>query len=224
MARQIPTVSRVREESILETNSVIRNTYILLGTSLLFSGLMAGLAMKINAQPVGLITFLIYFGLLFFINAMRNSVWGIVGVFALTGVLGFTLGPILNLYMHTFVNGYQLILTALGGTGVIFFGLSGYALTTRKDFSYLGGFLMAASIVLILAVLVSIFYPMPMLQLLISGGFMLFSSAIILFETSQIIQGGQRNYILATVSIFVALYNLFISLLNILSFFGGQRE
>lgn len=224
MARQIPTVSRARTESILETNSVIRNTYILLGTSLLFSGAMAGLAMKLNTPPIGLIMLVGYFGLLFFINAMRNSVWGIVGVFALTGLMGFTLGPILNLYMRAYVNGFQLIMTALGGTGVIFFALSGYALTTRKDFSYLGGFLLVASIVLLLAVVAQIFFPMPMLQLAISGAFMLFSSAIILFETSQIIQGGERNYIMATVSIFVALYNLFISLLNILSFFGGQRD
>ena len=138
--------------------------------------------------------------------------------------MGYTLGPLLNMYLSAFVNGKQLIFTALGGTGIIFFGLSGYALTTRKDFSYLGGFLMAGMIVLMLAVLVQIFHPMPMLQLAISGAFMLFSSAIILFETSQIIHGGQRNYIMATVQIFVALYNLFISLLQILSFFGGERE
>ena len=224
MANPVPTITRARSESILETNTVIRNTYILLGASLLFSGIMAAIAMKTNARPLGLVTLIVYFGLLFFINTMRNSAMGIVGVFALTGFMGYTLGPLLNMYLHYYVNGSQLIMTALGGTGIIFFGLSGYALTTRKDFSYLAGFMMASAIVLLLAVLVSIFYPMPMLQLVISGGFMLFSAATILFETSQIIQGGQRNYIMATVSIFVALYNLFISLLNILSFFGGQRD
>jgi len=221
---QSTAVTRTRSESILKTNSVIRNTYILLGTSLLFSAAMAGVAMATNAPSLGLFSLLLYIGLLFFINATKNSVLGIVGVFALTGLLGYTLGPMLNYYLHNFVNGHQLIFTALGGTGVIFFGLSGYALTTRKDFSYMGGFLMSGAIILILAVLVQIFFPMPVLQLALSAGFMLFSSAVILFETSAIIHGGQTNYILATVSIFVALYNLFVSLLNILSVFSGNRE
>ena len=224
MSNQYPVVARTSIDSVLATNSVIRNTYILLGTSLLFSAAMAYLAMVTNAKPVGLIAMLGYFGLLFFINATRNSIWGIVGVFALTGLLGYTLGPILNMYLRTFVNGSQLVATALGGTGAIFFGLSAYALTTRKDFSYLGGFMLAGSLVLILAVVVQIFFPMPILMLATSAGFMLLSSAVILFETSQIIQGGQRNYVLATVSIFAALYNLFVSLLQILSFFGGQRD
>lgn len=223
MARQFPSVSS-STASILETNSVIRNTYILLGSSLLFSAAMAVVAMVMNVPPMGLGVLLGYFGLLFLVNATRNSAWGILSVFALTGFMGFTLGPVLNMYMQAYVNGFQLIMTALGGTGIIFFGLSGYALTTRKDFSYLGGFLLAASLVLILAIVVQIFFPMPLLQVAISGAFILFSSAIILFETSQIIQGGERNYIMATVTIFVALYNLFISLLNILSIFGGQRD
>lgn len=221
---QLTAVTRARSESILQTNSVIRNTYILLGSSLLFSAAMAGVAMVTNAPSLGFFSLLLYFGLLFFINATRNSVLGIVGVFALTGLLGYTLGPMLNYYLHTFVNGHQLIFTALGGTGIIFFGLSGYALTTRKDFSYMGGFLMSGAIILLLAVMVQIFFPMPVLQLALSAGFMLFSSAVILFETSAIIHGGQTNYILATVSIFVALYNLFISLLNILSVFSGNRD
>lgn len=226
MAFQQPStaVTRTRSESILQTNSVIRNTYILLGSSLLFSAAMAGIAMATNAPSLGLFSILLYFGLLFFINATRNSVLGIVGVFALTGVMGYTLGPMLNYYAHAFVNGHQLIMTALGGTGIIFFGLSGYALTTRKDFSYMGGFIMSGAMILMLAALVQIFFPMPVLQLALSAGFMLFSSAIILFETSAIIHGGQTNYIMATVSIFVALYNLFVSLLNILSVFSGNRE
>lgn len=224
MAQQYPAVTRTSSESILQTNSVIRNTYLLLGSSLLFSAAMAGVAMATNAPSLGLFSLLLYFGLLFFINATRNSALGIVGVFALTGLLGYTLGPMLNYYLHNFVNGHQLIFTALGGTGVIFFGLSGYALTTRKDFSYMAGFLMSGAIILLLGVVAQIFFPMPVLQLALSAGFMLFSSAIILFETSAIIHGGQTNYILATVSIFVALYNLFISLLSILSAFSGNRE
>ncbi len=224
MAQQYPAVTRTSSESILQTNSVIRNTYLLLGSSLLFSAAMAGVAMATNAPSLGLFSLLIYFGLLFFINATKNSVLGIVGVFALTGMLGYTLGPLLNYYLHNFVNGHQLIFTALGGTGVIFFGLSGYALTTRKDFSYMAGFLMSGAIILLLGVVVQMFFPMPVLQLALSAGFMLFSSAIILFETSAIIHGGETNYIMATVSIFVALYNLFVSLLSILSAFSGNRE
>lgn len=224
MQNQFPTVTRAHLDSILETNSVIKNTYILLGASLSFSALTAYLAMITNAKGLGLATILIYFGLFFLINATKNSVWGIVSVFAFTGFMGYTLGPMLNMYLYTFANGKELIFTALGGTGIIFFALSGYALRTRTDFSYLGGFMMAGMIVLMLAVLIQIFKPMPVLQLAISGGFMLFSAGAILFETSQIIHGGQRNYIMATVQIFVSLYNLFISLLQLLSFFAGRRD
>jgi modulator of FtsH protease len=224
MANDYSVVTRSRSESVLATNSVIRNTYILLGASLLFSAAMAAVAMATNAPSLGLGTLLIYFGLLFLVNATKNSGFGIVSVFALTGFMGYTLGPMLNMYLYTFVNGQQLIFTALAGTGMIFFALSAYALITRKDFSYLGGFLMAASLILLLGIVVQIFFPMPAMMLLMSAGFILFSSGIILFETSQIIHGGERNYIMATVSIFVALYNLFISLLNILSIFGGNRD
>ncbi len=224
MANQTTVVQRARQESILATNSVIRNTYILLALSLTFSAAMAAFAMVINAPPLGFITFIGYFGLLFFIQAFRNSALGIVGVFALTGFMGFTLGPMLNAYIHTFTNGYQMIMTALGGTGAIFFGLSSYALTTKKDFSYMAGFLAAGAMVLLFAIVIQIFFPMPMLQLAMSAAFVLFSSAIILFETSQIIHGGERNYVMATVSLFIALYNLFISLLHILSVFSGNRD
>jgi len=224
MANQTTVVQRARQESILATNSVIRNTYILLALSLTFSAVMAAVAMVMNAPSLGFITFLGYFGLLFFIQAFRNSALGIVGVFALTGFMGFTLGPMLNAYMHAFTNGYQLIMTALGGTAAIFFGLSSYALTTKKDFSYMAGFLAAGAMVLLLAVVIQVFFPMPMLQLAMSAAFVLFSSAIILFETSQIIHGGERNYVMATVSLFIALYNLFISLLHLLSIFAGNRD
>lgn len=224
MVDRYAAVTRTRSESILATNSVIKNTYILLSLSLMFSAFTAYIAYATNAPSLGLISLVAYFGLLFFINATKNSGLGIVGVFALTGFLGYSLGPILNAYIHSFANGYQLVMTALGGTGIIFFALSAYALTTRKDFSYLSGFLLAGSIVLLLAIVAQIFFPMPMMQLAISAAFVLFSSAIILFETSQIIHGGENNYIMATVSLFVALYNLFISLLQLLAFFGGQRD
>lgn len=224
MVERNTTVWRASSESILATNTVIRNTYILLGASLLFSALMAGVAMAVNAPPLGLITLLVYFGLLFAINATRNSAMGIFFVFALTGFMGFTLGPILNMFIHGFSNGAQLVATALGGTGLIFFALSGYALTTRQNFSYLGGFLMAGFAVMLLCIIVSLFWPMPMLHLAMSAAFILLSSGVILYETSNIIHGGQTNYIMATVSLFVALYNIFISLLQLLSFFAGNRD
>ncbi len=220
MARDF-VVSRRTSDSVLATNSVIRNTYILLSLTLLFSAFMAGVSVISNAPPIGLLGFLMYFGLLFLVQATANSAWGLLSVFGLTGFLGYTLGPILNLYLQL-PNGSQLVMTALGGTGMIFFALSAYALTTRKDFSYLTGFLVATSLVLLLAVLASLFLPLPGLQLLICAGFLLLSSGFILHETSQIIQGGQRNYILATVSLYVSIYNIFISLLQLLGAFSRR--
>ncbi len=209
----------------LTINKVLKKTYLLLGLTLIFSALTAGFAMKTNAMPVNTILFIVgYFGLLFLTTRLRNSVWGLVSVFALTGFMGYTLGPILNLYIKTFTNGNQIVMTALGATGVIFFALSAYAVTTKKDFSYLGGFLFVAIIVAFLAGLVSMFFNMPMLNLLISAAFVLISSGLILFQTSLIINGGERNYIMATISLYVALFNLFISLLRIFSAFSGNRN
>lgn len=209
------------QESVLATNTVIRNTYILLSLTLLFSAATAAFAVVTNAPNLGLLTLIGYFGLLFATQATRNSGLGIVFVFALTGFMGYTLGPLLNTFLHM-QNGSQLIMTALGGTGVIFLALSAYALTTRSDFSYMGGFMMAASLVLLVGIVANIFLALPMLQLVIAGGFMVFSSAMILYETSNIIHGGERNYIMATVTLYLAIYNLFISLLQILSFFSNR--
>lgn len=220
MARSF-VMGRTTKESVLATNSVIRNTYILLSVTLAFSAVMAGVSMATNAPPIGLFGFLAYMGLLYLVHATANSGWGIVSVFGLTGFLGYTLGPILNMYLQI-PNGGQLIMTALGGTGIIFFALSAYALTTQKDFSYMAGFLMSASLVLFLAVIASLFLAIPALQLIICSGFLLLSAGFILFETSQIIQGGQRNYILATVSLYVSLYNIFLSLLQLLAAFGRR--
>ncbi len=222
MANQYSAVTRPREESILATNSVIRNTYILLSMTLVFSALTAGFAMITNAPPMGLLTLVGYFGLLFVCNRLRNSVWGIAAVFALTGFMGYTLGPILNFYITALSNGTQIVMTALGGTGAIFLGLSAYAITTRKNFNYMAGFMIGAAMVLLVGVMISIFFPMPMFQLILSGGFMLFACGIILFQTSNIIHGGETNYIMATISLYVAIYNLFLSLLHILSAFSGR--
>ena len=193
MARSF-VMGRTAKASVLATNSVIRNTYILLSFTLAFSALMAGISMVTNAPPIGLLGFIAYFGLLYLVQATANSGWGIVSVFALTGFLGYTLGPILNMYLRI-PNGGQLIMTALGGTGIIFFALSAYALTTQKDFSYMAGFLMSASLVIFLAAIAGMFFAIPALQLFLCAGFLLLSSGYILFETSQIIQGGQKNYI-----------------------------
>lgn len=209
-------------ESVLSTNKVLRNTYMLLAMTLVFSAITAGIAIATNAQPIGPLFLLVgFYGLLFLTHKLADSTWGLASVFALTGFMGYTLGPILNYFLQTSA-GTELVMQALGGTGIIFFALSGYALTTRKDFSFLGSFLFAGIVVLFLCMIASIFFNSPAFQLAISAGFMLFSSAVILFQTGSIINGGERNYILATVTLYVSLYNILISLLHILSAFTGD--
>lgn len=217
------SVLKRSQAGVLETNKVLRNTYALLAMTLLFSAGTAGLAMALNLpHPGAIVTLVGYFGLLFLTNRLANSVWGIVSVFALTGFMGLTLGPVLNFYVTHLGNGTQLVMTALGGTGVIFVGLSMYALTTRKDFSFMGGMLMAGILVAFLAGLASLFVPMPGLHIAVSAMFILLMSGMILFETSNIIHGGETNYILATVSLYVSIFNLFTSLLNLLGIFSSD--
>ncbi|MEJ2344986.1 MAG: Bax inhibitor-1/YccA family protein [Gammaproteobacteria bacterium] len=211
--------------SVLATNKVIRNTYILLSMTLLFSAILATAAVVTNAQIVNpWLTLGGYFVLLLITNATRNSPWGIVSVFALTGFLGYTIGPIINLYMTTFSNGGELVAYALGATGVIFLGLSGYALTTRKDFSFMGGFLMAGILVAFIAGIAAFVFAWPGVQLAVSSMFVLLMAGLILYETSNIIHGGETNYIMATVTLYVALYNLFLSLLQLLAAFSGNNR
>ena len=211
------------QPGILEVNQVLRNTYALLAMTLLFSAGTAGLSMALDLpHPGTIITLVVYFGLLFLTSKFSNSAWGILFVFALTGFLGLTLGPILNFYIHSIHNGGQLVMTALGGTGLIFFGLSAYALVSRKDFSFMGGMLMAGILVSFLAGLATLFFPMPGLQIAVSAMFILLMSGMILFQTSEIIHGGENNYILATVTLYVSIFNLFLSLLQILGIFGGD--
>ena len=217
------TVLSQRSDSVLATNKVLRNTYLLLGMTFLFSALTAYAAYAFAVKPLNPILMIVgVYGLMFLTQALRNSALGIVSVFAFTGFLGYTLGPILNFYIANFSNGPQLIGTSLGATGMIFFALSGYVLTTRKDFSYLGGFLFVGIMVALLAMVAGIFFQIPALQLAISAAFVLISSGLILFQTSEIIHGGETNYISATVSLFVSIYNLFVSLLNLLSAFSGR--
>ena len=210
------------QQSALSTNKVLRNTYTLLSMTLLFSAACAGAAVMLNMPPMGIVITLVgYFGLLFLTTRLRNSVWGLVSVFALTGFMGLTLGPIISMYL-SIPNGDQIVMTAMGGTGVIFLGLSGYALTTRKDFSFLGGFLMVGILVAFLAGIASLFFSMPGLSLAVSAMFVLLMSGLILYQTSQIIHGGETNYIMATVTLYISIYNLFVSLLQLLGAFGGN--
>lgn len=212
------------EASILASNKVLKNTYLLLSMTLLFSAMTAGAAMYLNLPHPGMILTMVgYFGLLFLTTKFSNSALGLVFVFALTGFMGLTLGPILNMYIKAFSNGHELIMMALGGTGVIFLGLSGYALTTRKDFSFIGGFLMVGILVAFLAGIGAIVFAVPALSLAVSAMFILLMSGMILFQTSALIHGGETNYILATVSLYVSVYNLFLSLLQILSAFNGRN-
>jgi modulator of FtsH protease len=206
----------------MASNKVIRNTYTLLSMTLLFSALAAGISMTLNLPHPGLLITLVgYFGLLFATTKFRDSSLGLAFVFALTGFMGYTLGPILNSYL-AMANGGQIVMTAMSGTGVIFLALSGYALTSRKDFSFMGGFLMVGILVAFLAGLGAIFFEMPALSLAVSAMFILLMSGLILYETSNIIHGGETNYIMATVTLFVSIFNLFTSLLHLLGFMSGD--
>ena len=212
----MPNTSVRTETTVLATNKVIRNTYTLLSMTLLFSALTAGVSMMLNLPHPGiLLTLGGYFGLLFLTAKFRNSSLGIAFVFALTGFMGYTLGPILNSYL-ALPNGGQLVMTAMGATGAIFLGLSGYALTTRKDFSFMGGFLMVAILVAFLAGLGAVLFEMPALSLAVSSMFVLLMAGLILYETSNIIHGGETNYVMATVTLYVSIFNLFTSLLHML--------
>ncbi|MEE3636347.1 Bax inhibitor-1/YccA family protein [Pseudomonas sp. AL 58] len=198
-----------------EVSRVLRNTYGLLALTLVFSGIMAYVAQQMRVGYPNVFVVLIgFYGLFFLTNKLRDSVWGLVSTFALTGFMGFILGPILNRYLGM-QGGAEVVSSAFAMTALVFGGLSAYVLITRKDMSFLGGFITAGFFVLMGAVLASLFFQISGLQLAISAGFVLFSSVCILFQTSAIIHGGERNYIMATISLYVSIYNLFISLLQL---------
>ena len=210
-------------ESALATNRVLRNTYMLLSMTLLFSGVMAFVAMQMNMPYFGpWVTLGGYFALLFLTGWLRNSAWGLLSVFALTGFMGLTLGPLLNAYIGAFSNGGELIMLSLGGTGVIFLAMSGIALTTKKDLSWMGKFLTVGILVAFVAAIANIFLGIAALSLAVSSMFMLLMAGLILFETQQIVRGGETNYIMATVTLYVSIYNLFTSLLHLLAVFAGE--
>ena len=206
--------SNVQAEQ-LEVSRVLRNTYGLLALTLAFSGVMAYISQQMHVGYPNIFVVLIgFYGLFFLTNKLRDSAWGLVSAFALTGFMGFLLGPILNRYLGM-QGGAEVVSSAFAMTALVFGGLSAYVLITRKDMSFLGGFITAGFFVLLGATLASFFFQIRGLQLAISAGFVLFSSVCILFQTSAIIQGGERNYIMATISLYVSIYNLFISLLQI---------
>ncbi|MBT8130527.1 MAG: Bax inhibitor-1/YccA family protein [Gammaproteobacteria bacterium] len=210
------------QTTVVSTNKVLRNTYALLSMTLLFSAMTAGVSMSLNLPHPGLLLTLAgYFGLLFATTRFRNSSLGLVFVFALTGFMGYTLGPIINTYL-AMSNGGQIVMTAMAGTGVIFLALSAYALTSRKDFSFMGGFLMVGILVAFLGGLAAMIFSMPLMSLAVSGMFVLLMSGLILYQTSEIIHGGETNYIMATVTLYVSIYNLFLSLLHLLTAFSGN--
>lgn len=214
-------VSDVRSESLLSTHKVLRNTYFLLALTLAFSAVVAMVAMSLNLPRLPWWGMLVgFYGLLFLTNATANSALGLVSVFALTGFLGYSLGPILNRYIGAGLG--DVVALAFGATAAVFFACSAYVLTTKKDMSFLSGMLMALFVVLLIGIVANIFLAMPALSLAISALFVIFSSAAILYGTSNIIHGGETNYIRATVDLYVSIYNLFVSLLNLLGIFNSD--
>jgi modulator of FtsH protease len=209
-------------DNAVAVNKVLKNTYMLLAMTLGLSAFTAFLSLDSAPLNIWVIIGGTY-GLLFLTHMLANSAWGLAAVFAFTGFIGYTTGPIIGMFMGSAI-GSQIVMQALGGTAIIFFALSGYALVSRKDFSFMSGFLFAGSIVLIVAMVAAVFLKLPALNLAISAGFMLFSSAVILYQTSDIIHGGERNYIRATVTLYVSIYNIFMSLLNLLSAFSGGDD
>ncbi|PTB86005.1 BAX inhibitor protein [Pseudidiomarina aestuarii] len=225
MSNQAHISTSQTSESILQTNKVLRNTYMLLGLTLAFSAFTAYLSAAMGLPHPGLIITLIgFYGLLFAVHKTANSSMGLVLTFALTGFMGYTLGPILGMISAIGPAGQEIIMMALGGTALIFFSLSAYVLTTKKDMSFLGGMMMAGFVAIIVMFIANLFLNIPALRLALSAVSILFSAGAILMQTSAIIHGGERNYVLATVTLFVSLYNIFLSLINILMAFGGGDE
>jgi len=209
--------------SVLESNKVLRNTYALLSLTLLFSAMTAGGSLLLQLPHPGIIISLVGFVGLYFLTAkLRNSVWGLPAVFALTGFMGYTLGPIVGHYL-AMPGGGSIVMNAMGMTGIIFLSLSAYVLTTKKNFSFMGGFLMVGIILGVVGSLAAFFFQIPALSLAVSAMFVLLMSGFILYETSNILHGGETNYIMATVSLYISIYNLFTSLLHLLGFMGGDE-
>ena len=220
--RRVDAATARYDSAVLETNKVLKNTYMLLGMTLAFSAVTAGISMTLNLPAfMGLVFSLIGFGLLFVVHRMADSAKGLPAIFAFTGVMGAGLGPLLNAYL-AMPGGPQLVMQSLAGTAFIFFGLSAYALQSKRDFSFMTGFLFAGLIVAIVAMIANIFMGIPALSLTISAAVVMIMSGLILVDTSRIINGGETNYIRATVGLYLNIYNLFVHLLHLLGAFGGD--
>ena len=221
--RRVDVATSALNSVTVETNKILRNTYMLLGMTLAFSALTASVSMVLNLPlymywvfaPTGL-------GLLFVVHRMADSAKGLPAIFAFTGVMGAALGPLLNIYM-SMPNGPSLVLQSLAGTALIFFSLSAYALQSKRDFSFMHGFLFAGLIVAIIAMIANIFLNIPALSLTISAAVIMIMSGLILVDTSRIINGGETNYIRATVGLYLNIYNIFVHLLHLLGVFGGDE-
>jgi modulator of FtsH protease len=204
-------------ESTLATHKVLRNTYLLLSATLAFSAIIAGASFALNLPYLGpWVTLIGYFALLFAVHKTADSAWGLLSVFALTGFMGYTLGPIISLYVRAIPDGHSVVMTAFGITAATFLALSAYAIRSGRRFSFMGGFLTVGILTAFLLAIVAIVFSMPALSLAVSGMFVLLMAGLILYETGEIIHGGETNYIHATVTLYVSIYNLFTSLLHLL--------
>ena len=201
---------------------VLRNTYALLAMTLLFSAAVASTAVALQWRSPGMILTLVgYFGLLFAVHKMQNSAWALPAVFALTGFMGYTLGPLLT-HALALPGGAQTVSLALAATGATFLTLSGYVLLTRRDFSFMGGFLFCGMVIALVAGIAGVVFEISGLGLVVSAMVALLSAGLILFETSRIVNGGERNYVLATVSLYISVFNLFTSLLALFGIAGSN--
>ena len=220
--RRVDVSTAPMDVATRQTNRVLRNTYMLLGMTLAFSAVTATISMVLQLPTFMYLVFvLVGFGLLFVVNRMADSAKGLPAIFAFTGVMGAALGPLLNVYL-ALPNGPNLVLQSLGGTALIFFGLSAYALQSKRDFSFMGGFLFAGLLVAIVAMIANIFLAIPALSLTISAAVVMIMSGLILMDTSRIVRGGETNYIRATVGLYLNIFNLFVHLLHLLGVFGGD--
>ena len=214
-------IIRSRENVNLEINKVLRNTYMLLSLTIFFSSVIAFLSMNYGTRISPLYFFLSFFVFSFLINLFKDSFLGLVFVFLFTGFLGYAIGPVLNIYL-SLKNGKELVIFALFSTGSIFSFLSLYVLVTKKNFDFLRGFLFIGVIIVCLSFIFSLFFSMPLMHLLISGFIVILSSGFILYDTSRVVNGGETNYILATVSLYLNIYNLFMSLLHLFGFLSDR--
>lgn len=222
MSTYLNTAKSYASSDVTESSRVLRNTYSLLAMTLIFSAVTATVSMALNLPHPGiLLTLAGYFGLLFLTTKFRSQGLGLLFVFALTGFMGYTLGPILSSYL-SLPGGNSIVISAMSATAVIFFAMSAIVWTTRKDFSFMGNFLMVGILVGFLAGLGAVFFEMPVLSLVVSSMFVLLMSGLILYQTSEIIHGGETNYIMATVTLFVSIFNLFTSLLHLLGFMNQE--